>query len=92
MDVTIDKFGRIVIPKVVRDSLGLKAGSELQVEITEEETGERTIALRPGQEKALLIDEDGLLVYTGVLKVQDFDVVEHIRVTREERAQRTTRR
>jgi len=92
MDVTIDKFGRIVIPKVVRDSLGLKAGSELQVEITEEETGERTIALRPGQEKALLIDEDGLLVYTGVLKVQDFDVVEHIRVTREERAHRTTRR
>ena len=92
MDVTIDKFGRIVIPKVVRDSLGLKAGSELQVEITEEETGERTIALRPGQEKALLIDEDGLLVYTGVLKVQDFDVVEHIRVTRDERAHRTTRR
>jgi len=92
MDVTIDKFGRIVIPKVVRDALGLKAGSELQVEITEEETGERTIALRPGQEKALLIDEDGLLVYTGVLKVQDFDVVEHIRVTRDEGAHRTTRR
>lgn len=92
MDVTIDKFGRIVIPKVVRDALGLKAGSELQVEITEEETGERTIALRPGQEKALLIDEDGLLVYTGVLQAPDFDVVEHIRVTREERAHRTTRR
>ena len=92
MDVTIDKFGRIVIPKVVRDALGLKAGSELQVEITEEETGERTIVLQPSQEKALLIDEDGLLVYTGVLQARDFDVVEHIRVTREERAQRTTRR
>ena len=92
MDVIIDKFGRIVIPKVIRDSLGLKAGSELQVQVTEEETGERTIALRPGQDRVALVEEKGLLVHTGVLETKDFDLTAHIRATREERDQKVTRR
>lgn len=32
MQASIDKFGRIVIPKSVRDHLGLKTGSILEVE------------------------------------------------------------
>lgn len=32
MQTAIDKFGRIVIPKSVRDHLGLKTGSILEVE------------------------------------------------------------
>lgn len=91
MEVTVDKFGRIVIPKSVRDLLGLKAGTELHLEVTEHEAGERTIALRPTQEKPLLIDEEGLLVYTGTLQVENVDVVEHLRAAREERARRQAR-
>ncbi len=55
MDVSIDKFGRIVIPKPVRDALGLEAGAKLHLETTEGENGEREIALRPEREKPLLV-------------------------------------
>ena len=85
MEVHVDKFGRIVIPKPVRDALGLEAGAGLHLEVVEAATGEREIALRPAQEKPLLVEEDGLLVYTGALQVEDFDVVEHLRRARAER-------
>jgi len=88
MDVTVDKFGRIVIPKPVRDWLGLKAGTELHLEVTEQATGERAIALRPAEEKPLLVEEDGLLIYSGALLVENFDVVEHLRSSRQDRAVR----
>lgn len=32
MEAQIDKFGRVVIPKIVRDHLGLKTGSILTIE------------------------------------------------------------
>lgn len=32
METTIDRFGRIVIPKVFRDDLGLKPGDTIQIE------------------------------------------------------------
>lgn len=36
METTLDKFGRIVIPKRVRDDLGLKPGAVLQIEQAEQ--------------------------------------------------------
>lgn len=85
MDVTIDKFGRIVIPKSVRDWLGLEAGTELKLEVIEEGSGERAIALRAPHDEPLLVDEQGLLVYTGALAEKGIDIVEHIRENRRER-------
>ncbi len=32
MNVTIDKAGRIVVPKALRDRMGLNAGDELEIE------------------------------------------------------------
>ncbi len=52
MEVTLDKFGRIVIPKPVRDALGLEAGAKLHLETTERRTGTPEIALRPERKRA----------------------------------------
>jgi AbrB family looped-hinge helix DNA binding protein len=32
METTLDRFGRIIIPKDVRDHMGLEAGAVLQIE------------------------------------------------------------
>lgn len=61
MEVTLDKFGRVVIPKVVRDHLGLGAGAVLEIEEGEEEG----ILLRPRRPEPDLIEEEGVLVFTG---------------------------
>lgn len=62
MNVVLDKFGRVLIPKRVRDQLGLKPGTELRLE-----TGERAISLIPAEDERLLDDEGGVLVFTGKL-------------------------
>jgi AbrB family looped-hinge helix DNA binding protein len=55
MKATIDKAGRLVIPKALRDSLGLVPG---EVEVTPEGAGLHVEPLTDDQ----LEDEDGLLV------------------------------
>ena len=39
MKTTIDRFGRLVIPKRVRDDLGIEAGESLVIEERSEVTG-----------------------------------------------------
>lgn len=57
MSVAIDRTGRVVIPKVVRDRLGLRAGDSLELE---EREGE--IVLRPPERHLRLVrTDDGLL-------------------------------
>jgi AbrB family looped-hinge helix DNA binding protein len=86
MEVKVDNYGRIVIPKEVRDRLGLDSGSALEINVESEgETG-RAITLRlKGQEPALQ-QKGELLVHSGRLADEDFDVVEQIRSDRRERA------
>jgi|tagenome__1003787_1003787.scaffolds.fasta_scaffold18634637_2 AbrB family looped-hinge helix DNA binding protein len=60
MEAILDKFGRIVIPKQVRDDLGLSPGSVLKLEERDEE-----IVLKPVAEKSPLVLKDGILVFTG---------------------------
>jgi AbrB family looped-hinge helix DNA binding protein len=62
MTLRIDKAGRIVIPKPVRDHWGLHEGSEL--ELVE---GPEGVLLKPATEEPALVYEDGLLVHTGKL-------------------------
>jgi AbrB family looped-hinge helix DNA binding protein len=57
--ITVDKAGRIVLPKPVRDELQLQAGDSLELEISGEE-----ITLRPIRPKIHLRREDGLWVYS----------------------------
>ncbi len=60
MNVRLDRFGRVVIPKEIRDDLGLKPGTELHIE----EAG-REIVLRSVEEEPMLAVKDGVLVYRG---------------------------
>ena len=59
--IPLDKAGRIVLPKDLRDKLRLEAGDELSVE----ETGEQII-LRPVRTQPTLKKERGVWVYQGV--------------------------
>lgn len=83
MHLTLDKFGRIVIPKAVRRRLGLQPGTRLRLEV-----GDGEIVLEPLGEEASLIEKDGLLVSTATLDAdrEYFDVVERIRELRRSRS------
>lgn len=58
--ISLDKAGRVVLPKDLRDKLRLEAGDELLVE----ETGEQII-LRPVRTEPTLKKERGVWVYQG---------------------------
>lgn len=58
--VRIDAAGRLALPKPVRESFGLKAGSELELLVTGGE-----ITLVPVRDETHLVWEDGLLVHAG---------------------------
>ena len=60
METTLDRFGRVVIPKGVRDDMGLEAGAVLTIE----KKGERII-LQPVQGEPKIVEKKGILVFTG---------------------------
>jgi AbrB family looped-hinge helix DNA binding protein len=77
VETTIDRFGRVVIPKHVRDGLGLEAGESLVIEERHE-----GILLRPAREGAPLKRKGGVLVFTGQATAEPGNLV---RKAREER-------
>lgn len=60
MDLSIDQFGRIIIPKKVRESFSLEPGSQLEILESAD-----SIILKPRHGEPHLVDRDGVLVYTG---------------------------
>jgi AbrB family looped-hinge helix DNA binding protein len=60
METSLDKFGRVVIPKEIRDDLGLEAGAVLTVEARE-----REILLRAAGDQPAVEVVGDVLVYTG---------------------------
>ena len=79
MTVTIDKAGRLVVPKPVRDRLGLQAGVEL--ELTEVQDG---LLLRPNAREPSLIEIEGVWVHQGEPQGQ-VDATAFIKQEREDR-------
>lgn len=57
MNVTIDKAGRLVVPKEIRDRMGIHAGDELEIE---EYNGKIELS-KPCRERQLIENEDGIL-------------------------------
>ena len=66
MKATIDAVGRVVVPKPLRDSLGLRPGSEVDIS----RYGEG-LTLVPVSRSARLVDEGGVSVVTGKTKIDD---------------------
>ena len=66
MKTTIDSVGRIVVPKLLRDALGLTPGST--VDISRYGAG---LLLLPTRRTARLLDESGVLVATGDTAIDD---------------------
>jgi len=78
--LTLDKAGRVVIPKSFRDELHLSSGDSLEIESQGDE-----FILRPVREEATMFKEDGMwVIKTGKpLTVEDANAV--IDSVREER-------
>ena len=56
--IMIDRAGRVVIPKPVRDSLGLEPGDSLELS-----TSDDGLTLRPVRQSAPLVKEMGIWVF-----------------------------
>jgi AbrB family looped-hinge helix DNA binding protein len=69
METTIDAAGRIVVPKPLRDALGLTPGTKLDVSAYG-----AGLQIVPAGRTARLIEEDGVLVATGEASIDDDDV------------------
>jgi AbrB family looped-hinge helix DNA binding protein len=54
----IDNFGRIVIPKKIRDEFGISKSSEIEINTTENDE----IIIKPGTSKPFIKNKDGVLV------------------------------
>ena len=60
METRLNKFGRVVLPKDIRDHLDLKPGQVLKVERANEE-----VILKPLEKEFPLHVKDKVLVYSG---------------------------
>ena len=72
--VTIDKAGRIVLPKPVRDELQLSPGDSLEVDSSEER-----VILRPVRGNARIYKKQGVWVMHGGTPLSE-DVIEKTRL------------
>ena len=79
MTLKIDKAGRIVLPKPVRDRLGLHEGSDLEIQETPD-----GIILKPAGRRPAMVRKQGLWVHTGAMPA-GYDIVKAIEDDREER-------
>lgn len=68
--VKIDRFGRVLIPKKVRDRLGLETDDEISLEVE----GEKLI-LENLASKASIVRKGNALVFDGVLPKANIDWV-----------------
>jgi len=85
MKVTIDKAGRLVVPKEIRTKLQIRPGDELEIE-----AGVDSIEIRPVVAASVFQRERGLWCHRSGDGVE-IDVVQEIDRVREERIRAISR-
>ncbi len=80
MRTTVDRFGRVVVPKAMRERLGLRPGTAIEIEETESH-----LSLRPVEDAPPLMMKEGILVHAGTV-VGDLEAA--VAADREERVRR----
>jgi AbrB family looped-hinge helix DNA binding protein len=78
--LTIDKAGRVVLPKPVRDALQISPGDSLELESSEDH-----IVLRPARGRVRMYKKQGAWVLHGDTPLPEDAVEETIRKVRHER-------
>jgi AbrB family looped-hinge helix DNA binding protein len=78
--VRIDAAGRLVVPKAIRDELGLTTPGAVEIDIEADGA-----TLRPRRPRGELCDEEGLLVVSVGRPVTDDEVLAAIRADRDAR-------
>ena len=81
--LSMDRAGRVVLPKPIRDRLQLEPGESLEIESFEDH-----IVLRPIRQHATMRKELGVLVFDTGEPISASDVRETIQKIREERSDR----
>jgi AbrB family looped-hinge helix DNA binding protein len=79
MTLRIDKAGRVILPKPVRDRLGLREGGGLELQETPD-----GLILKPAGRQPAMIQKQGLWIHTGKLP-PGLDVMQAIQDDREDR-------
>lgn len=81
LHIKAGQAGRVVLPKEIRDRMGIREGTEFEVEEREE-----AILLKPVRKEATLIKKNGLFVIKATGKKLPKDIVlKTIEKVREER-------
>lgn len=81
MNITIDRAGRIVVPKALRDRFSLHPGAELEVDAVAD-----GIRLRPLGAESSMVMKDGFLVHHGPSVAHAIDVADFINQQRVNRS------
>ena len=82
MVITIDRAGRIVVPKSLRERFNLVAGAELEMVAAGD-----CLQLRRVDAEPALVRKQGILVHHGAART-DLDVAAFIRAERDARSRR----
>ena len=82
MSITIDRAGRIVVPKALRERYGLYPGTELDIE-----AGADGLHLRARDATPVFVEKQGVLVHHAAGPAMDIDVAAFINREREVRSQ-----
>ncbi len=78
--ITIDRAGRVVIPKRVREDLRLQPGDTLELESSGDQ-----VTLRPARTEPSLVREQGFWVYRTGKPLTGLSIIDQIDEAREER-------
>ncbi|MEL6718166.1 MAG: AbrB/MazE/SpoVT family DNA-binding domain-containing protein [Bacteroidota bacterium] len=78
MTTTLDRYGRILIPKKLREALGIRENMDLHLK----QKGSQII-IEPVKPETLFLEEDGFVFFNGIVDLPVEDWIEDERANRD---------